>query len=151
MKIAVVYTSKTGNTEELARIIYQFILEKRMNVHLFRIEQFSHKEIRDFDAVVIGTYTWGNGDIPLEMQELYHAFETQEVKHVITGVAGTGDSGYARFCGAVDEFRDMLYVRTTLAVTLKVEITPQLKDHDRCENFVKLILAALNRKILIEV
>ncbi|MFL6516525.1 MAG: flavodoxin domain-containing protein, partial [Bacillus sp. (in: firmicutes)] len=122
MKIAIVYSSKTGNTEELAGRICQLFLMKDIRVSLFRIEQFSVQDVSKFAAVVIGTYTWGNGEIPQEMMELYRAFETEDVKQVVTGVMGTGDSGYPKFCGAVDEFKNMLYAHTNLIVTLKIEV-----------------------------
>jgi flavodoxin I len=57
-----------------------------------------------------------------------------------TAVFGTGDSCYPMFCGAVDQFRDMLYVHTNLAATLKVELRPQERDFQRCEKFVEALL-----------
>ncbi|SMQ79794.1 flavodoxin I [Bacillus sp. OV166] len=146
MKIAIVYSSKTGNTEELAQLIFHLFLKKNVMVSLFRIEQFRVRDLSQFEAVVIGTYTWGNGEIPQEMMELYRAFETQDVKKVLTGVIGTGDSGYPKFCGAVDEFKDMLYVHTNLSATLKIEVSLQMKDIDRCSRFVTIFLDQLSRK-----
>lgn len=146
MKIAIVYSSKTGNTEELAQRIFHLFLNKNVMVSLFRIEQFRVRDLSQFAAIVIGTYTWGNGEIPQEMMELYRAFETQDVKKVLTGVIGTGDSGYPKFCGAVDEFKNMLYVHTDLIATLKVEVSLQMKDIDRCSRFVTIFLDQLSRK-----
>lgn len=146
MKIAIVYSSKTGNTEELAQRIFHLFLKKNVMVSLFRIEQFRVRDLSQFEAVVIGTYTWGNGEIPQEMMELYRAFEIQDVKKVLTGVIGTGDSGYPKFCGAVDEFKDMLYVHTNLIATLKIEVSLQMKDIDRCSRFVTIFLDQLSRK-----
>lgn len=146
MKIAIIYSSKTGNTEELAQRICQLFLKKDVRVSLFRIEQFRVRDLSQFAAIVIGTYTWGNGEIPQEMMELYRAFETQDVKKVLTGVIGTGDSGYPKFCGAVDEFKDMLYVHTDLIATLKIEVSLQMKDIDRCSRFVTIFLDQLSRK-----
>jgi flavodoxin I len=144
MRIALVYTSRTGNTETLMQIIESFFIEKNIQVTCSRVGQFALKDLSKFNAIVIGTYTWGNGEIPTEMMELYRAFEQQNVKNVVTGVAGTGDSGYGKFCGAVDEFRDMLYVRTTLAVTLKIEVMPQTSDTNRCRRFVDILLEHIN-------
>lgn len=96
------------------------------------MEHFPIQEVTTFDAIIIGAYTWGDGEIPREMPTLYRAFESQNVKHIVTGVVGTGDSFYPKFCGAVDAFRDMLYVHSHLAVTLKIEITLQMQDLERC-------------------
>ena len=91
----------------------------------------------------------GDGEIPTEMIPLYQAFENQNVKHILTGVVGTGDRFYPHFCGAVDEFRDMLYVQTNLTVTLKVELSLQQSDMSRCTKFVELILQRMKKVILV--
>lgn len=145
MKLAIVYSSKTGNTEEVVELIRQLFLMNKVDVTLFRIEEFQITDLINYRAVVIGTYTWGNGEIPQEMMELYRAFETQDVKKVLTGVVGTGDSGYSKYCGAVDEFKDMLSVHTNLMVTLKIELTLQMSDIVKCQRFVNIFVDELKR------
>lgn len=135
MKAAVIYTSVTGNTEDLANQIYQGMLKQQMNVDFISINELDYDTLPDYDIIAVGTYTWDNGDLPMEMEELFIEFEEQDVSHVTTGVFGTGDSFYPYYCGAVDLFRDMLYVHTNLAVTLKIELTPQQDDLTRCEKF----------------
>lgn len=147
MKLAVVYTSKTGHTEELVQFIRDLFIEKKMDVRLFRVEEFPVRDLPAFDGVIVGTYTWGDGDIPSEMRALYRAFETADVRHAVTGVVGTGDSFYPKFCGAVDAFRDMLYVHSNLAVTLKIETALQTKDHERCRRFVETIWKKLENGV----
>ena len=146
MKIAMVYSSRTGNTEELVNKLYKLFLSQFVKFELYTVEQFPLYRLAEYDVVVIGTYTWGDGEIPPEMILLYEAFENQNVKHILTGVVGTGDRFYPHFCGAVDEFRDMLYVQTDLAVTLKVELSPQQSDKERCTKFVELILERMKNK-----
>ena len=141
MKIAVIYSSKTGNTQELVETVCKFFLLQSIKVAIYQAEEFPLHTLSDYDGVIVSTYTWGDGEVPAEMKPVYEAFENQEVKHVTTGVLGTGDSFYPYFCGAVDEFRDMLYVHTNLAVTLKVELSPQESDIERSRKFVELFLA----------
>jgi flavodoxin I len=145
MKMAIVYSSRTGNTEELVQDLYELFLSRFVKVELYTVEQFWLDRLAEYDAVVIGTYTWGDGEIPPEMILLYEAFENQNVKHILTGVVGTGDRFYPHFCGAVDEFRDMLHFQTDLAVTLKVELSPQQSDKERCTKFVELILRRMKK------
>lgn len=140
MKVAIVYASVSGNTKELAEELYQILLTKLVNISIHSIEEFSLADLCQYNAVVIGTYTWGNGEIPKEMRQLYQAFESLNRKDLTTGVFGTGDSFYPCFCGAVDHFRDMLYVHSNLAATLKVELRPQEQDFHRCDKFVEALL-----------
>lgn len=146
MKIAIIYTSKTGNTEDLVQLIQQLFRQKKVDVSLYRIDQFPLSDLNKYEAVIVGTYTWGNGNIPKEMMEIYHALESQNLKNLVTAVVGTGDSGYPKFCGAVDEFKNMLYKYTNLVVTLKIEVTPQMKDLDRCIRFVDIVLEKTLRR-----
>jgi len=148
MNIGIVYTSKTGNTKELVELLYKLFLSQDTKLDCYKVEDFPLSLLPEYDAVIIGTYTWGDGEIPAEMTPLYEAFERENIKHVITGVVGTGDRFYPHFCGAVDEFRDMLYVQTTLAVTLKVELTPQISDIEKCRKFVEVMRTAGSRASL---
>lgn len=141
--IAIVYSSITGNTAELAGMLVGCVKEQGMKVHVYSPEDFCRVRVDTFDAVLVGTYTWGSGEIPCGMMGVYRHFEKANSKHVVTAVFGTGDSFFAEFCGAVDRFRDMLYVQTTLAATLKVELMPQERDLARCEKFAAAVAGRL--------
>ena len=145
MKVAIVYSSVTGNTKELAYVIYRNFLSRSADVMIDRVESFSVECLSTFDAIIIGTYTWGDGEIPKEMWKLYHAIENLENKNLITAVFGTGDSFYPKYCGAVDVFRDMLFVHTTLSATFKVELLPQIQDLFRSQMFVDSIIKRVNQ------
>lgn len=145
MNIGIIYASITGNTKVLAELIHQHIQRSIIinRVDLYHVKEFSFSSLAKYDAIAIGTYTWGNGEIPKEMDMLFKAIEKNVEKNVATGVFGTGDSFYPKFCGAVDVFRDMLAVRTNLAVTLKVELLPQQTDDNRCLKFSNILLKRL--------
>lgn len=135
-KVAIIYSSITGNTKELIITLHNLLLEYPFQVHIYQVDEFRISKLSQFDAVIIGTYTWGNGEIPDEMISIYHAFEKNDFSRMVTGVAGTGDRFYPSFCGAVDKFRDMLFVQTELFATLKIELNPQAKDIVQCRKFV---------------
>ncbi len=140
MKVAIVYCSITGNTLELCNQLYGILRGKITDLQLYRIQDFPVSMLKQLDGLIIGTYTWGDGVIPKEMEPLYQHIENMNLGHLVTGVFGTGDRFYPHFCGAVDQFRDMLFVHTNLAVTLKVELKPQKSDYKRCEKFIELFL-----------
>lgn len=138
-KLAIVYASVTGNTEQLAEILQTAAQDQGLVAELYRVEEFPLSELPWLDVVLIGTYTWGSGEIPEEMHFLYQSIEKLDRKELRTAVFGTGDSFFAEFCGAVDRFRDMLYAKTQLVATLKVELMPQRSDRVRCEKLIELI------------
>lgn len=144
-EIAIVYTSVTGNTEAAANILQDAAAAMPLNIKMWNVEDFPVSELSRCDAILVGTYTWGDGDIPKEMERLFEAFENLERKELVTGVFGTGDSFFANYCGAVDQFRDMLFVHTCLAATLKIELAPQEKDIEKCGKFVESVIKCLAR------
>ncbi|MEH7417944.1 flavodoxin domain-containing protein [Neobacillus drentensis] len=145
MKIAIVYSSVTGNTKELAEVIYRNFLGYSVDVMIYKVEEFPLAYLWIYDAIAIGTYTWGDGEIPKEMWKLYQAIEYLVNKDLVTAVFGTGDTFYPTYCGAVNQFRDMLYVHTNLAATLKVELLPQIQDFERSQKFVESIIKRANQ------
>ncbi|WP_188454678.1 flavodoxin domain-containing protein [Virgibacillus oceani] len=147
MRIAIVYTSVTGNTKELAALVHERFTLRSVDVEIFPIKQFPLNSISEYDGIAIGTYTWGNGSIPREMKNLFSKIEEFGTKRLSTAVFGTGDSFFPYFCGAVDAFRDMLYVRTNLAVTMKVEQRPQFKDVAKCSRFVECLLDQIRKEL----
>ena len=145
MKAAIIYTSKTGNTEELALELHE-CLSRHIPTDIYTAGRISLSQLNDYEIIIIGTYTWGMGEIPLEMMSLYEWIECQNVNHLTTAVFGTGDRFYPNFCGAVDKFRDMLYVHTNLAATLKVELSPQRSDREKCERFAGILMKRISKQ-----
>ena len=149
MRIGIVYTSisVTKNTAAIAEIL-KYELQKKHNaiIDIYDVRNFPYQKLDIYDAFIIGTYTWGNGDIPRQMEKLFKFIEVNGTKDLVTAVFGSGDSFYPYFCGAVDKFRDMLYHHTDLAVTLKVELFPQKKDERKCIVFSEKIINRLKNK-----
>ncbi|MBF6634266.1 flavodoxin domain-containing protein [Microbacterium sp. APC 3898] len=138
-RLAIVYSSVTGNTEQLAEMVQEAAQNQGITIELYPVDEFPLSQLQWLDVVMIGTYTWGSGEIPEEMHSLYQAIEKLGRKELRTAVFGTGDSFFAEFCGAVDRFRDMLYTQTKLVATLKVELMPQPSDEARCEKLIELM------------
>ncbi|MFD1849813.1 flavodoxin domain-containing protein [Oceanobacillus bengalensis] len=137
MRVGIVYTSVTGNTEGVAKLLEEQFKRQDCEVFVYPVEEFSFQWIHHYDVFVIGTYTWGKADIPKEMHLLFEWMKKHEQPHLVTGVFGTGDRFFSHFCAAVDKFRDVLYQNTRLAVTLKVELFPQAQDKKKCVTFVE--------------
>ncbi|MBA9025356.1 flavodoxin domain-containing protein [Peribacillus huizhouensis] len=134
MKTAIVYHSAGGNTKALAEAIYSFLPEAK----LFRVKDFDLSTISQYEGLLVGTYTWGDGDLPAKIIPLYEELEIAQVSQLVTGVFGTGETNYNHFCGAVNRFRDMLFANTQLAVTLKIEQMYQESDLSRIKKFTEI-------------
>ncbi|MBU9671888.1 flavodoxin domain-containing protein [Planococcus sp. CP5-4] len=112
---------------------------------VFPVKECGLAKLSRYDIVLVGTYTWMNGEIPKQLHGLFEAMEQQD-KMLITGVFGTGDRCFATYCGAVDLFRDMLHAKSILAATLKVEQMPSTYDRPRCDAFAKSVLMKYSKR-----
>jgi flavodoxin I len=88
-----IYCSKTGNTKTFV----EYIANK---VDIWVADGFN-VDITNYDKIILGSYTWGNGKIPTEMKDfLIKNKDNFKGKRVY--VFGSGYSIYPKFCGAVD-------------------------------------------------
>ncbi|TVP84821.1 MAG: flavodoxin [Alkalicoccus sp.] len=144
--IAVVYLSRTGNTEKLARCLTEEIRRTELSVELFRLEEFDQEKIDDLDGLAAGTFTWGSGDIPESFLPLLDKISEKE-RDLVTGVFGTGDSFYPHFCGAVTQLQKTFFRNTDLAASLKVELAPQRQDRERCRKFAEVFKHRVRKQL----
>ena len=133
-KTAIVHHSAGGNTKALAEVLASFLPE----AELFRVLEFDICTVHEYDSLIVGTYTWGNGELPARMSTFYSELEQMRISHLKTGVFGTGETNYNHFCGAVDQFRDMLFANSQLVATLKIEQMYQEADLPRIRKFASL-------------
>ena len=75
MNIKLVYASLTGNTEMLSDLmIEKFEEEKGLEIEKLFIEDMEDFDfLDDADAFIIASYTYGEGELPEEMEEFFEA------------------------------------------------------------------------------
>jgi len=92
MSIAIYYASSTGNTEEVAQKIADK-LDK--DVELIDLGSNDFSKIDNFDSVIFGTPTWGDGDLQDDWEENWEAFENLDLSNKTVAFFGLGDQeGY---------------------------------------------------------
>lgn len=57
-KVLLVYYSRTGNTEKMAKIIAGVLKEEELEVTCKKVEEASIDEIRDYDGFIVGSPTY---------------------------------------------------------------------------------------------
>ncbi len=98
-KIAVVYWSGTGNTEEMANLVAQGAKEAGAEVSLFTSSEFSEDLMQEFDAIAFGCAAMGAEE--LEETEFAPMFSKCESKLngkkiALFGSYGWGDGEWMR-------------------------------------------------------
>lgn len=142
MELNLIYASLTGNTEALSELVVEKFREKKdININLNFVEDLEDFSIlEESDAFIIATYTYGDGDLPEEMEELFEAIPNMNLSGKIYGVIGTGDTVYDEYCVCVDQFDEQ--IRKTGAINptknLKIEIEADCdEDFENIDKFVE--------------
>jgi len=101
-KVIIVYSSLTGNTEEMSEIIERGV--KDAGIEVVRKDAYDAKaaDLLQYDGIIIGAYTWGDGELPDEFLDFYEEMEGLDLSGKKAAVFGSGDTSYANYCGAVD-------------------------------------------------
>src|SRR5690625_3875324 len=142
-KILLVYASITGNTEFLAEVIGNELLHQEHDVVVktFDFDPIYVDEIDDYDAIVVGTHTWDDGDLPYEVEDFYEDLEEVDITNKPFAIFGSADSFYATYGGAIDLIADRAHNlgARVLPNRLKVDLEPDNEDIERCKNFAQMI------------
>lgn len=137
-KAKIVYASMTGNTEECANIVFDKLTDLGIEAD---IEEATGVEVEDLEAyelLVFAPYTYGAGDLPDEMVDLYDDLEGMDLTGKIYGVCGSGDTFYDDdYCKSVDDFDERLLMTgaTKGAESVYVDLGPEAEDIKNLENF----------------
>ncbi len=133
----------TGNTEEMAQTIAD---EMGLNnlVETTVIDMFDAypEDLNQYDGIMIGMYTWGDGDVPDEMLELLDEIEDYDLTSKVVALFGSGDTFYEYFCGALEPFEEALQKAGAIMSqeSLKVDMEPSKEDLEACRKFTRIFL-----------
>ncbi|MFV0556164.1 MAG: flavodoxin [Lactovum sp.] len=137
-KAEIVYCSMTGNTEACAEIIYEKLKDLGVDVDIHECTSVDPEEVfTDAELVLVGTYTYGEGDMPDEIIDFYEELVTMDLSGKIFGAFGSGDTFYEEYCRNVEDFDRAFEAcgATRGADLLKVELYPEDEDKERLEAF----------------
>ena len=104
VKAILIYGSTIGNTEILSKSVEEGLKISEVEVVVKNVETASVEELKDYDVIIFGCSTWGEG----ELQDDFVSFEEEMGKISLNGkkaaVFGPGDSEIYpdTFCDAVD-------------------------------------------------
>jgi len=101
-KVIIVYSSLTGNTEEMSEVIERGIQEAGVEVVRKDVFDASANELLTYDGIILGAYTWGDGELPDDFLDFYDDMYSLDLNGKKAAVFGSGDTSYEHYCGAVD-------------------------------------------------
>ena len=99
----VIYGSTTGNTETLSKAVETGLTKGGMEVTVMDVTKTDIDKLGDFDLVVLGCSTWGEGELQDDFIAFYDAMKKDHFDQKKVAVFGPGDSEMYEdyFCEAV--------------------------------------------------
>jgi flavodoxin I len=132
-----VYASMTGNTEAMAEAIVEGLI--RCGCHPEQLPMYKAHAVQllDYDCIMIGSYTWGDGEVPEEALDFYDELDDISLEGKKAAVFGSCDSNYVEYGAAVDQFEQKLRDRGAeiIVPSLKVDRAPKSWDIEQCKKF----------------
>ncbi|MDN4606137.1 flavodoxin [Sporosarcina highlanderae] len=96
----IAYASWSGNTEEVAEIVEETLLSEGMDVTVYRIGIGPMPDPWEFDAIIIGSFTWDKGSTPDEVKDFVADVGYKPENVYVFGTGDTQFGGDDLFCGA---------------------------------------------------
>ncbi|MCK4859422.1 MAG: flavodoxin [Candidatus Omnitrophica bacterium] len=121
-KAVVIFGSTTGNTEMLADSVEKGIKEAGVEVAKKSASDISAQEMKDYDLILLGCSTWGDGELQDDFVDFYEKMKDVNLEGKKAAVFGPGDSSYDQFCKAVDLLENRLKEHGSQIVTESFKI-----------------------------
>lgn len=107
-KAIIVFGSTMGNTEQLADEAKQGLEQGGVEVVKKNVTDASVQELNDYDLILLGSSTWGDGELQDDFVDFYEKMKDINLEGKKAGAFGPGDSSYPQFCKAVDLLEEKL-------------------------------------------
>lgn len=143
--LLMVYASMTGNTQEIAEAIAEGIRSTGATLEIKEMMDATAQELESYDAILLGAYTWGDGELPDECMDFYDEMDDISLAEKKVAAFGSCDSAYEHVGAAVDILLAKSRERgaETPLEGLKIELAPTAKEVETCKafgvSFVELI------------
>ena len=141
MNVVIVYTTRTGKTKKLAEAMEERIIEEGSKVDLFTASEVEAKTLLDYDLVLLGSSTYGDGELLEEFDTLYADMDTIDMTGKRSACFGSGSTNYPQFCNAVNLLESKLIDRGAKIASDSYKISgPVMFDLDYAADWaVKMI------------
>lgn len=99
MSTAIFYASSTGNSEEIASTI----AKELGDIEVFDLGSTSVEKMNDYDKLILGGSTWGDGELNDDWEDVWSNFEALDLSGKTVALFGLGDQeSYSdEFCSAL--------------------------------------------------
>ncbi len=120
----------TGRNEKIAKYLADYLKEKGADVDLQEIIDTDAFGLSDYDAVIVETYTYHDGEVPDEAQDFYEDLADVDLERTKFAVLGSSSKKHIHFGRAVDYFTMQLNSSNGEQVSDSVKIDQDTDEDD---------------------
>ncbi|CAJ2230590.1 MULTISPECIES: flavodoxin domain-containing protein [Companilactobacillus] len=145
MNILVTYTSMTGRNEKIAKHLVDYLEKHDADVTLEQMIETDAFALDSYDAVIVETYTYNDGEVPDEAQDFYDDLKDVDLNHTKFAVLGSSSKQHIHFGRAVDYFTMQLNSSNgeQVADSVKIDQDPDEDDFKRVDQLADYVLKSL--------
>lgn len=137
-KVIIAYASLSGNTAEVAELIKKNLQEVGVASDLFLIDGMTDPPaVEEYDALIIGTYTWDYGSNPGEILDFVADLDYKPEPTYVFGTGDTQFGGDELYCRAAMRLSNFY---NSVVAPLKIEQSPRGSQEQLVRNWTKEVL-----------
>lgn len=137
MKALVAYLSYSGNTEEVANYLSNYLMNDGFFVDHHEIGIDPIVDVSQYDYLFLGTFTWDYGSTPDEVKEFVLDIGYKPENVAIFGTGDTQFGGDELFCKAVDKLAKFYNSQWE---PLKIEQSPRGYQEKLIDDWIEGVL-----------
>ena len=141
MNLLILYGTLTFNTEMVSHYLYDNLSEESefKNVEIVNVyELYELESLNNFDYIIFGTSSWGEGDPPPDTDEFLDKLIKNPVSLENTKLIffGLGETDYEKFCGGVIKSQQIFLENTNAKINEEIFKIDGFPENDVMESLL---------------
>lgn len=129
-QIGIIYASMSGRNEQISKYLEQQFIKLGQSVDRHEISQFETEKLLDYQAFIIVSYTYHDGQIPDEALDFFDDLQTVDLTDKPYALTGSSSMKHEHFGRALDYLDQQLVHLGALRASAILKIN---EDADRAD------------------
>ena len=129
-QIGIIYASMSGSNEQISKYLEQQFIKLDQSVDRHEISQFETEKLLDYQAFIIVSYTYHDGQIPDEALDFFDDLQTVDLTGKPYALTGSSSMKHEHFGRALDYLDQQLVHLGALRASAILKIN---EDADRAD------------------
>lgn len=129
-QIGIIYASMSGRNEQISKYLEQQFIKLDQSVDRHEISQFETEKLLDYQAFIIVSYTYHDGQIPDEALDFFDDLQTVDLTGKPYALTGSSSMKHEHFGRALDYLDQQLVYLGALRASAILKIN---EDADRAD------------------